>query len=266
MTIRRFATRSWTLSRSQPAGDRRRRRARRVARGRDAVLLRPRADARRADPPARRRDAHAVSHRHRRVRAGDATGSAGSLLQLGGAGRRRRRIARRRIARCSSCRSASTCRSRSCCSSSGRSSKRSATSRLAPSPWCSTPTGAPVQRRDLLRVGVSLDRARVRRARQPAARRRSPTTPGSAGRRRPISTSSRARFGRSRQGRYVVRAANTGHQRRGGSVRPRARADRPVRAGGRDRRRPAADRAARSTAGWATSSCGCRSRPRRWSC
>ncbi len=47
-------------------------------------------------------------------------------------------------------------------------------------------------------------------ARQRSCSRRSRTTRGSAGRRRRISTSSRARCARSKKGRYLVRAANTG--------------------------------------------------------
>ena len=97
--------------------------------------------------------------------------------------------------------------------------------------------------------------------------RRSRTTRGSAGRRRPISTSSRAALRAVEEGRYVVRAANTGIS---GAVDPYGRdhrPHRPVRAGGDRRLTCGCSTGVRSTAASATSSPGCRSRspPACWS-
>ena len=159
--------------------------------------LRPRRRARRADPPAGRRDAHAVSHRHRRVRA-RRTATARSLLQRRRARRTRRTVARGRTARCSWCRSASTCRSSAAVLRRPAHRGRQRLLRRAPSRRVRR-RRPPAQRRDLLRVGVSGDRPRVRRAAAASCSRRSRTTPGSAGRRRPFSISSRARCAPSRK-------------------------------------------------------------------
>ena len=122
----------------------------------------------------------------------------------------------------------------------------------------------PGQRGHLLRVGVPGDRARLRRSAAASCSRRSRTTRGSGDRRRPTSTSSRARSARVEQGRYVVRAANTGIS---GAVDPYGRvldADGSfvpaavtvdVRLLSPHDLQPS----------WATSSCGCRSWPPRWS-
>ena len=205
--------------------------ARHLARGVDAVLLRRRRGAGRADPAAGDRIAHAVHHRHRRVRAGRAAARPDRFYNAAVLRRRRRPNARRRTGRCGSCRSASTCRSSGCCSSSGRSSKPSATSAPAPSRSCSTPTA----------------RASAWRSATSRSTRGSRARSSSSGSQLLATITNDAWFGRSsaayqhfeqgairavEEGRYLVRAANTGIS---GAVDPYGRvlvADAAVRAGG----------------------------------
>ena len=154
------------------------------------------------------RDAHAVHHRHRRVRAAHAASTARCTTPR--CSRIGRAIARRRTGRCTSCRSASTCRCKRCCSSSGRSSRPSAISRPGTDPVVFDVRRPPCQRRHLLRVGLPVD-CRARSSSGAASCwRRSPMTPGSARRRRPTSTSIRAPCAPSSRAGIVVRAANTG--------------------------------------------------------
>ena len=198
------------LHRPEPAGDRRGRATRHLAGGVDAVLSstarrrwrrrsagwRPRPGRRSSSAPtssSRRRGAIRRSH-----------------LQLGGARRARRPIAAvvpedaaRAVRRVRAVQAAAVLRV-------GRSIEAVSDFSAGTEAVVFDAGRTPRQRGDLLRVGLSVDR-RARSSRAAAScSRRSPTTPGSAVRRPPISTSSRAPLRAVEQGRYVVRAANTG--------------------------------------------------------